>query len=254
MHRHLKLLVLLWLILTLLPSLLQAQTQKFTISTSIQFPSEKINSFKNSMYKITPKATYNLNSNLSIGVFYSYLGGKTSNSLMYSNNETYLSKIYNLKNLGNFGGALGQYSFLNIPKLKGFIELESGFGTLKKETKNGWVYLEHVIVDNASDYREIDLDTFNSFISDWNIPTSGTPPKPQHAGYSTIISNLIVLISNINLGGRYDFKRGLGVELRVNNLISYTNSKDKQTSVTESDFIFIKNIPNNISLGISYSF
>lgn len=252
MHKQFKLLVPLWLILTLSAALLQAQTQKFTISTSIQFPSEKINSFKNSMHKITPRVTYHLNSNFSMGVFYSYLAGNTSNSLKYSNNDIYLDKIYDIKNNGNAGGVIGQYIFFNYKKFKSFIEFESGYSFLNKEIKDGYIHKQGFALENKSEYKEIDEGTFNKLMNDWNIPRNNE--TDNHGGYSLINTKTELIFSNINIAGSYDFYRGLGVELRLTNLFAYTTSHEKQTEQKKSDFKVFQNIPNNISIGVSYSF
>lgn len=62
-----------------------------------------------------------------------------------------------------------------------------------------------------------------------------------------------VLSSGINLGGRYNFYKGLGTEIRVNNLINYTHLKDANEDKT-SEFNLLSNLFNNASIGLSYRF
>ena len=253
MNNYFKLTLYILLIFIITPILSYSQIQKFTISTSIQFPSEKSDGFKNAMYKITPRAIYNLNSNFSLGVFYSYLGGNNSNTLKYMNNDIYIGKIYDIKNNGNFAGIMAQYTFLNYQKFRSFIDIETGYGILTKKIKNGYFYDKETIKSiDKSDYKEVDEKTLNKLINDWNIPLNNV--TDNHAGYSTSKPKSNVLISNINLGGRYDFYNGLGIELRLSNIVSYSSSKVKQTKEKESEFTVVKNIPNNISFGLSYSF
>jgi hypothetical protein len=60
--------------------------------------------------------------------------------------------------------------------------------------------------------------------------------------------------AGLHIGGRYQFTRALGIEARINNLVSYQENSYKDEDYKSSQFNVINNIFNNASVGIAYSF
>lgn len=60
--------------------------------------------------------------------------------------------------------------------------------------------------------------------------------------------------AGLHIGGRYQFTNALGIEARINQLVSYQEKKQKENDYKSSQFNVINNIFNNASIGIAYSF
>lgn len=60
--------------------------------------------------------------------------------------------------------------------------------------------------------------------------------------------------AGLHIGGRYQFTKALGIEARINQLISYSEKSYKEQDDKNSQINVISNVFNNASIGISYSF
>lgn len=162
--------------------------------------------------------------------------------------------MYDFKNTGNLGGLVGQYNFVKQKKIKAFFELEAGYAQLNREISNGWVYREWIQLDNPSNYNEVDIVTFERLLTDLNTPIDPNTSKPYTSGKSTSELRCNIFNSNINLGGRYNFYKGLGTELRLNNIINYSSVKVDDNDYSSSQVNILNNLFGNVSVGLSYSF
>lgn len=60
--------------------------------------------------------------------------------------------------------------------------------------------------------------------------------------------------AGIHSGVRYNFFKGLGVEARLNNLVSYSNSWGKNEQFNSEGFFVLNDVLGSASIGVSFSF
>ena len=232
-----------------------AQSEKSTISTSIQFSSTKSRSAanntesKNSLVEITPRYTYQVNNRIGFGVFYSHTSGKiqsNTNINFPTINESYTNiTLIDNKINGNAGGGFVQYYLLNNSKIKLFSELEAGYGLLKTKFNNHSNITSNELYETLRDrWQQASRDDDGPSII---LPTMSLDNVTKE-------SNTKLFSTSFNLGGRYNFYKGLGAEVRLNNLINYSNIKTDDTEESASQVNILNNLFDNISIGISYSF
>ncbi|MCA5006475.1 outer membrane beta-barrel protein [Sphingobacterium bovistauri] len=100
-------------------------------------------------------------------------------------------------------------------------------------------------------YNLIDITKFQLF-SELNASYTTLKHKSEMDTFNDISSKGAFL--NINMGARYNLYKRFGIELRLNDLISYSSTKLDVSETKSSSFNLLNNPFQQLSYGISYSF
>ncbi|NGM62710.1 hypothetical protein G5B30_12375 [Sphingobacterium sp. SGG-5] len=200
-----------------------AQSEKFSLSIGGQF-SKNTNVYdellpqSNRRIVLIPRLTYRLDRHWAVGVLY--------------NHNTYTQDLW-------------------VAQLSNPYVIPSPLNFQVKTSQQMYgLLVQHYLVDQGRFciFLEWDGQIGNSemkidFPEDMVVNQSDSPSGIKH--YS----------SGIHLGTRYNFYKGLGIELRCNNLVMYHKTDDKGLLKTKkSTFNLFDDLLGNTGLGLAFSF
>lgn len=108
------------------------------------------------------------------------------------------------------------------------------------------IFVQSYVFDNGKIAAFLELDA--------NKGSRTSKFKHPENNYFQEDSKSDLFSTGMHAGGRYTFYKGLGAEIRLNNLIQYYKSSMKNTVNNYSSFQLFENILKNSSIGISYQF
>lgn len=197
----------------------QAQEKKFVLSAPLQYSGISDDDQYSSMTKarnflINPQLMYRINKNWALGPIVNIGLSKQTYEITSSTNNLPFKESYSQKTTTIKYGLNLQRYLYDNGTIQLFTEINGLFGNYKSKL--------------------IDLPDGFSF--------SSNPQK-----YNSFDAGL-------NLGGRYQFTKALGIEARINQLVSYQKRSSKEDDYNNSQFNVISNIFNNASVGIAFNF
>lgn len=213
--------ILAWIILGSIQGV-KAQSEKFSLSVGGQFTKNAYDESypqSNKRIVLTPRLTYRLDRHWAVGALYSH-STETQDLWVVHPFDPYgvfLPMKFQSKSTHKMYGLLVQHYLVDRGSFRVFLEWDGQIGN--SEVK-------------------LDFSDRNTAVSQPYIP-SGV----KH--YS----------SGIHLGARYNFYKGLGIELRCNNLVMYHKTDDRGLSNTEtSTFDLLQDLLGDAGVGLTFSF
>jgi len=192
----------------------QDKTNKFVVSTSVQFSKdnplgafeqENVNLNARTTITLIPRIAYQFHPNWAAGALYSYSNTSFESTFTIGDPDV-IGKIEG-DVTHHLGGLFVQRVLVDKAKFQLFTELDGRVGTQRTHYK--------------SDLEEVKRDYFSS---------------------------------GLHLGGRYKFYKGLGAEFRVEHIIGYHSTKQENSSTKGSEWRVLSDPLGNVSIGLSYSF
>lgn len=99
------------------------------------------------------------------------------------------------------------------------------------------------------------FQVFAEYDGKWGKLTETIDENPS-TGWGDMETKTDIFKAGLHIGGRYQFYKGLGVELRIQDLSSYTKTKnkDEQYGRDYSEFKAFDSMWEKVCIGLSYSF
>lgn len=197
----------------------QAQEKKFVLSAPLQYSVKDYDEQYSSMTKaqnflINPQLMYRINKQWALGPIVSIGISKQTYEMSGSTNNVPFKESYSQKATTMKYGLNLQRYLYDNGTIQLFTEINGLLGNYKS--------------------KMIDLPDGLFF--------SSSPQK-----YNSFEVGL-------NLGGRYQFTKVLGIEARINQLVSYQERNSNEDDYKNTQFNVISNIFNNASVGIAFNF
>jgi len=210
------------LLLTLIISLTkvaQAQEKKFVLSAPLQYVVNGYDKQYSSITKarsflINPQLMYRINKHWALGPIVSIGISKQIYEMSGSNNNVPFKESYSQK----------------------ATTMKYGLNIQRYLYDNGIVQLFTEINGLFGNYRSKMVDL------------------PDGLSFGSNSQKYNSFEAGLNLGGRYQFTKTLGIEARINQLVSYQERNSKEDDYKNSQFNVISNIFNNASVGIAFNF
>lgn len=199
----------------------QAQEKKFVLSAPLQYSAtNNDNDFspskKDHDFLINPQLMYRMNKQWALGpIMRIGISNRTQELQNYAPNDAFIINVTYKERYTTLKYGLNLQRYLyDNGKVLLFTEINGLFGNFK-----------HKIVEQPDGMT---------------LASNGQNYNSFEAG--------------LHIGGRYQFTKALGIEARINHLISYRENSYKEDDYKSSQFNVISNIFNNASVGIAYSF
>lgn len=197
----------------------QAQEKKFVLSAPLQYSVKDYDEQYSSMTKaqnflINPQLMYRINKHWALGPIVSIGISKQTYEMSGSTNNVPFKESYSQK----------------------ATTMKYGFNLQRYLYDNGTIQLFTEINGLLGNYKSKMIDLPDGLFF------SSSPQK-----YNSFEAGL-------NLGGRYQFTKVLGIEARINQLVSYQERNSKEDDYKNTQFNVISNIFNNASVGVAFNF
>ncbi|MEN5435735.1 outer membrane beta-barrel protein [Sphingobacterium faecium] len=211
--------ILLLTLLICLTKVSQAQEKKFVLSAPLQYTVDNYGDEYSPLTKarnflINPQLMYRINKHWALGPIVSIGISKQS---------------YDMKNYNNY-----------IPS-------NTSYGQKATTIKYG-LSMQRYLYDNGT------IQLFTEINGLFGNYKSKMVDVPDGISFSSNSQKYNSFEAGLNLGGRYQFTKTLGIEARINHLVSYNKKSNKEDDYKNSQFNLISNVFNSASVGIAFNF